>query len=89
MSGEASESRTQRREGPRTCPHCATTVYPERRTEQDAPESALGAGATIWLWRCVCGWANVRSESGVVSRRRTRAAILSVLGRQRADDAAS
>jgi hypothetical protein len=28
-----------------------------------------------WIWRCECGWASARTESGVVSRARAREAI--------------
>ena len=44
----------------RQCPRCKALV-----------EGTLlpGDDGVTWLWRCACGWAGARTESGVVSRR--------------------
>jgi hypothetical protein len=50
----------------RTCPRCKAAVQGTLLEGDD--------GVT-WLWRCSCGWAGARTESGVVSRAQVRQLI--------------
>ncbi|MEM6959679.1 MAG: hypothetical protein AAF411_09520 [Myxococcota bacterium] len=43
----------------RICPRCGEMVRGERLKE---------GTARTWLWRCICGWSQLVSESGVVDR---------------------
>jgi hypothetical protein len=52
--------------GPRACRRCGATVEPQ----EHASETGL-----VTMWRCACGWASARTESGVVSRRYAREAL--------------
>jgi hypothetical protein len=60
---------------PTVCRRCGSEVPPERHQSED--------GVT-WIWRCACGWASARTESGVVSRARAREAVARAL--ERLDD---
>ncbi len=56
---------------PRPCPRCGARVACERHDSDHA---------VTWIWRCPCGWASARADSGVVSRTRAREAIAKALG---------
>jgi hypothetical protein len=47
----------------RRCRRCNAEVAGERHESED--------GVTL-IWRCTCGWASARTESGEVSRARPR-----------------
>ncbi|MCC6875712.1 MAG: hypothetical protein IT378_15505 [Sandaracinaceae bacterium] len=63
---------------PRPCRSCGTVVPAERHQADD--------GLT-WIWRCTCGWASARTESGVLSRAKAREAIARALERLERDEA--
>ncbi len=51
--------------------------------EVTAVEHPSDEGRT-WIWRCDCGWASARTESGVVARNRALAAVARAI--ERLDD---
>jgi len=59
-----------REEQPRSCRSCGALVPVERHQIEER---------ITWIWRCSCGWANARTESGVVSRKKAREAIARAL----------
>ena len=50
----------------RQCPRCKALV---------GGTLLEGDDGVTWLWRCGCGWAGARTESGVVDRREVKALI--------------
>lgn len=64
----------------KTCRSCGAEVT--------AVEHAADNGRT-WIWRCGCGWACARTESGVVERKQAQAAITRAIERLQAAPLAS
>ena len=59
-----------------------TTARACRRCGSDVPAERYQAEHLVtWIWRCPCGWASARTESGVVDRRRAHDAIARALSR--------